>query len=223
MSPTKKLFAAIVIALSCAAVTAQADPPKREHMKTVQTPISRTELLHVLRDGHLRVFGKYPSKNRLAMAWGQVAFENGSGKFSYNHNLGFVGPSAPDQPTFRMGDNHWYRAFTSHDDAAVAYWEVIKRCSPALARFDVGNPGEAAIWLKRCGYFEATLEQYTPGFSTLYYTAIKTIIPEDEREQERQHQELLAAIRRSIAQAGPAPTPAPIDPNFLDAALRDGD
>ena len=205
MSPAKKLFVSIVIALTCLVGTAQA----REHVTTTRTPLTQTELLIALREGHLKVFGKYPSNNRLAMAWGQVAFENGGGKYSYNHNLGNVGASAADQPTyFNKGDKHWYRAFFSFEDGAAAYWEVIKRCQPALARFDTGNPREASVWLKKCNYFEATLEEYTPGFSSLFYTALNKIIPEEAREQERRTQELLVLIQRSIDESRPAPTPA---------------
>lgn len=210
MSLAKKLLALFVLALCCFTASVQAEGPHREHVPTVRTPLTQVELLQALREGHYKVFGKYPSKNRLAMAWGQVAFENGGGKYSFNHNLGNVGASAGDQPTyFNKGDHHWYRAFFDFTDGAAAYWEVIKRCQPALARFDGGNPSEASVWLKRCNYFEASLEEYTPGFSSLFYTALNKIIPEDEREQERQTQELLAAIRQSIAGSQPAPAAEP--------------
>jgi|SRR5581483_2333254 len=225
MSRAKKLFALITVVFSCTLGSAQAEPPKREHVETVKTPLTQLELLQALRDGHLKVFGSYPSKNRLAMAWGQVAFENAAGRASYNHNLGNVGPTSVDQPTyFNKGDKHWYRAFYAFDDAAAAYWRVIKRCQPALVRFDLGNPREAAAALKRCNYFEAELEEYAPGFSSLFYYAINHIIPEDEREQQRQTEELIAAIKRSINEGGPSATPAPDPPaDIRDFDLGDGD
>jgi hypothetical protein len=217
MSSTK---IALVLALFVTCITTQAlaDPPRSEHVPIVRTPLSRMELLDALRDGHLKVFGKLPSNNRLAMAWGQVAFENGGGKYSFNHNLGNIAPNRQDQPSyFNKGDKHWYRAFYDFADGAAAYWEVIKRCQPALARFDSGNPKEAAAWLKRCNYFEASLEEYTPGFTSLFYTAINGLIPEEQREQDRRTQELLTTIKRCIDEA--PPTPAADPPGSIDDIL----
>lgn len=209
MSPTKMFFAAIVFVFSVG-LAAHADQPKPEHVPTTRTPLTQVELLHALREGHRMVFGTYPSKNRLAMAWGQVAFENGGGKYSFNHNLGNVGASAADQPTyFNRGDHHWYRAFIDFDDGAAAYWSVIKRCWPALRAFDTGNPQVAVVALKNCNYFEASVAEYSPGFTSLFYTALSKIIPEVDRDEERRTQELLAAIRASITDAGPAPTATP--------------
>jgi hypothetical protein len=152
-----------------------------------KTPMTRVELLVALREAHVRVFGKVPNKNRLAMAWGQVAFENGHGQLSYNHNLGNVASARPaETPSYYShDDHHFYRAFATFVDGAEAYWAVIKRCGAALARFDQGNPSEAARYLKRCGYFEADLEQYTKGFSNLYYFARTKVFAEEERERQQ--------------------------------------
>ena len=197
MSLTKFLQPLILVVVTCLAMSAAADPPQRQHRPTVRTPMTRTELIGALREGHLQVFGRLPSNNRLAMAWGQVAFENGHGKFVYNNNLGNVGATASDQPTyFNKGDGHWYRHHDTAVSGAAAYWEVIKRCQPALQRFDQGNPSEAARWLKRCNYFEADLDVYTRGFTTLFYLAKDKVIPEEENE--RQQKELLAAMQRVV-------------------------
>jgi hypothetical protein len=223
MSPAKRLATLfiLILVIATAAPLASADPS--EHVPTVRTPLSRMELLHALREGHLKVFGKYPSDRRLAMAWGQVAFENGGGKWSFNHNLGNVGASAQGQLIyFNRGDKHWYRAFFDFEDGAAAYWEVIKRCQPALASFEWGNPHETAIRLKRCNYFEASLDEYAPGFSRCYSEAITKLIPEDQLEQRQREEELLAAIRRSIEADGTTTTPAP-DASWVPVADRDGD
>ena len=215
MSLAKKLAAVFVLVFCSSALSAHADPPKRVHVPTVRTPMTRTELLGALREGHLRVFGKLPSNNRLAMAWGQVAFENGHGKLVYNHNLGNVGASAPDQPTyFNKGDHHWYRNHDTFVDGAVGYWEVIQRCQPALARFDWGNPHEAAVWLKRCNYFEADLAVYDKGFSSLFYLAKDKVIAEEENE--RKQRELLEAMRAAVERDGPATAPATDDPGSIN-------
>jgi hypothetical protein len=200
MSRTKQLLTLLVamfISLGVLTHASWVEGRERTHVVMVRTPMTRTELMVALREGHLRVFGKLPSRNRLAMAWGQVAFENGHGKLVYNHNLGNVGSSAPDQPTYyNRGDGHWYRSHETDVDGAVAYWEVIKRCSAALANFDWGNPNEAAKHLKRCNYFEADLDTYTHGFSPLFYLAYNKVYQEEENE--RQQKELLAAIKRVV-------------------------
>jgi predicted restriction endonuclease len=192
MSQTKNLKVLLVVVftgLMTCVHPSWADQPKHPHKPTVQTPMTRVELLGALREGHLITFGKLPSKNRLAMAWGQVAFENGHGLLTFNHNLGNVATTKVDQPNYyNRGDGHWYRHHETFVDGAAAYWEVIKRCTAALARFDSGNPSEAARYLKRCGYFEADLDQYTKGFSNLYYYARGRVFAEEEREQQQQRQ-----------------------------------
>jgi len=177
-----------------------ADPRKSTHprMPTVRTPMTRVELLSALRDGHVKAFGVLPSRERLAMAWGQVAFENGHGKYTYNHNLGNVGTTAKDQPTYyNRGDGHWYRHHETFVDGAAAYWEIVKRCATALRRFDAGDPVDAAASLKKCGYFEADLATYTRGFVALYHFANDKVFVEEQREQQRQ-EELNAATNDEL-------------------------
>ena len=115
MSRTKKLItlvAVLVAGLLGNSRSSSADPTKstHPHVATVLTPMTRTELLGALREGHVKAFGRLPSRERMAMAWGQVAFENGQGRWTYNHNLGNVGTTASNQPAYyNRGDGHWYR------------------------------------------------------------------------------------------------------------------
>jgi hypothetical protein len=222
MSQAKKLMMLLVVVfIGLLTLThlswADSHKPTHPHKPTVQTPMTQVELLSALREGHLKAFGKLPSKNRLAMAWGQVAFENGHGKLTFNHNLGNVGTTASDQPTYyNRGDGHWYRHHETFVDGAAAYWEVIKRCSAALARFDQGNPSEAARYLKRCGYFEADLATYTRGFVSLYYFARSRVFAEEEREKQHQ-QEIQDAVTCELVQLIEASQAA------RDARLSPGD
>ena len=209
MSRAKKLsmLLAVILAglITIIVPPSWADGVTGDRYPMVQTPMTRVELMSALREGHVKVFGQLPSKNRLAMAWGQVALENGQGKLSYNHNLGNVGPGRPEQGTyFNSRDRHIYRAFDTFADGAAAYWEVIKRCKAALARFDQGNPTEAALYLQRCGYFEADLENYTKGFSSLYYYARTRVMQEEERQlgQEGQPDAGVEAARAPSSNAG---------------------
>ena len=166
---------------SWADVAAQVKPVRRP---VVQTSLSRIELLGALREGHVRVFGTVPTKNRLAMAWGQVALENGHGKNVYNHNLGNIAPWRADQPRYLSADGNYYRDFDTFVDSAAAYWSTIKHCVPALVKFDSGQPIEATRQLRACHYFDADLAAYTRMLTSLYYFAMTNVIVQDEHEQE---------------------------------------
>jgi hypothetical protein len=192
--PWKSLCVAAFIA---AASTASADT---SIVPMVQTPMSRAELVSALREGHVRVFGREASKNRLAMAWGQVALENGQGRLTFNHNLGNV-VAGRGQLGYRLGDHQPYRSFISFADGAEAYWRVISRCMPALLKFDTGRPLDAALWLKRCRYFEAEISEYAPGLTKLYTYAQETVIPEEEHERE-ERQSLIAAAESILNPGG---------------------
>lgn len=208
MSLAKKLLillSVLFVTLTLTITDSRADSNPL-HRPMIRTPLTHQELLVALRDGHNKVFGTDPSNNRLASAWGQVAFENAAGRHSYDHNLGNVGPSASDQPTFySRSDKHRYRAFDNFVDGAAAYWEVIKRCTAALAYFDQGNPTQAAASLKRCNYFEADLALYTKNLVQLFYYAKNTVIPEEEHERERKQQEDLDHAISKLRETAPAP------------------
>lgn len=144
------------------------DPAQKVPM--VNTPIERQDLADVLLAGHIKELGTVPSVSRLAMGWAQVAFENGNGKYSYNHNLGNIGPTEPGKPWYvsRL-DGNYYKAFDTFEEAAATYWHIIKRCTGVLQRFDEGAAAVAAKQLRACGYFGADLKQYTNGMAALYW------------------------------------------------------
>lgn len=189
MTPTKQVLTiTAMLATALTSVPAAAQAMKRPEMKVemVNTPITRTELVTVLRDGHVEAFGKAPTDSRLAMGWAQVAFENGQGKYSYDHNLGNIGPSSPDQPWYHSRiDGGFYRAFETFTAAAKRYWQVVGRCPGVLQRFDAGLAGEAARLLKGCGYFGADLDLYTTAMGSLFWTAWHTVIPQEKKTHEQ--------------------------------------
>lgn len=199
MSLASRLFLSLVTA--CLAWLSEVQPaagqPQSLKQPTVITPLSRTELLAVLRQGHREHAGVEPSRNRLAMAWAQVAGENLHGRIVYNHNLGNVGPYRPDQPYFVIGRTHRYRHFETFVDGARAYWGTVRSCTSAIAMFDAGLPDKAAEFLRRCGYYEADLDLYSRTMTSLYWYAQRTVFAEEERErQERERRALEAAMAR---------------------------
>lgn len=194
----RSLVKATVIAFIalCSAAPASADDPRQA---MVNTPMSRVELLQALRAGHVAVFGEEPSRNRLAMAWAQVAFENGQGKWSWNHNVGNVVKRGSQPYFFSSIDHQRYRAFESFEDGAAAYWGTIRHCAPAVRMFDVGAPTAAARSLKGCGYFEAELAPYARAMASLYSTARNAVFKEEDDERQQQ-QELYDATHDEYAQ-----------------------
>lgn len=141
-----------------------------------QTELLPVEVAEVLRSTHLKVFDKPPSKRRLAMAWAQIALENGQGKQTFNFNLGNIG-AGRTQPFYFMA-GHKFRSFTSFEEGGQAYWNVLKnRCLIVLSIFDTGDASKAAIQLEKCGYYRVEREIYEAGMSSLYNTAIRKILP----------------------------------------------
>ena len=165
----------------------------------IKTPLTRTELVAALRDGHVAKFGVEPSENRLAMAWAQVAFENGQGKHTYNHNLGNISPWKPDHARYLSPDKHYYRDFDTFVEGAEAYWHNISKCTGAIAKFDTGTTADSAASLKKCGYFEADLNTYTNGLSSLFRYAIKNVLSEEKHEREERNKEAIEATRNAAA------------------------
>lgn len=152
-----------------------------EHKKEL-TPLSATELMSVLRVAHVEQHGSDPSRARLAMAWAQVALENAHGRSVYNHNIGNVAPTQGQDYYFHVPKVK-YRSYDTFLDGAKAYWRVVAWCKSAVRMFDAGMPDKAAENLKGCGYYEADVSLYVKGLSSLYHHALKTVIPEEEREQ----------------------------------------
>lgn len=183
MSTMKKLVCALAVSLSLmlAPILAKADTTTGQQ-PAVQTSISPTQLIAVLRDAHAVIFGTAPSMNRLAMAWAQIALENGQGQFVYNHNLGNVVPITSKQPWFYIADHNKYRSFASFDESAQMYWAVIKSCAPAIRQFDAGQAATAAAALKNCKYYDADVGPYAAQMSSLFRFAITTVIPKEFSE-----------------------------------------
>jgi hypothetical protein len=161
--------------------------------------MTQVELLQALRDGHVKVFGEEPSQNRLSMAWAQVAFENGQGKWSWNHNLGNVNAVNSQAYFVNPADRHHYRAFDSFVDGAEAYWNTVRHCTAAVKMFDAGAPSAAAGSLKRCGYFEADLEPYARAMASLFSLARHDVFKK-EIDERRQQQELFEATHCELVQ-----------------------
>lgn len=151
------------------------------------TPISDVDLIKVLKTSHIDINGRLPSRSRLAMAWAQVALENGEGTVVWNHNLGNIGPSYGQRHAYYVhSPKANYRSFESFDEGARAYWITINRCEIVLKLFDAGLPREATESLKACGYFTANTDMYANLMTSLYYRALKKVIPDEERRQQRE-------------------------------------
>lgn len=197
MSLTRKLLSSLAIAwFTCFATVGNAiAQPTMQSLERpkVSTPLSPTRLLNVLRQAHVELRGEQPSRSRLAMAWAQVALENAQGKVMWNYNVGNVTPGKNGM-WYRHSPKARYRSFDNFVDGAKVYWRVVMWCKAAFKMFDAGQPIIAATNLKKCGYFEADLEPYTKGLSSLYHHAIKTIIPNEEREQREEEQARNAKI-----------------------------
>ena len=140
-----------------------------------KTEIEEVELARVLRAAFVTVFQTQPSANRLAMAWAQVALENGRGKHSYNFNLGNIWPG-PDQQYYLASDGNKYRSFLTHVDAAGAYWYVIKACTAAMRSFEAGLARQATIDLHNCNYFGAEIDAYAEAMGGLFWEAKNKIL-----------------------------------------------
>ena len=150
-------------------------PANSYRVKRVLTPIGKIELAAVLRDGHYAVFGTFPSKKKLAVAWAQVALENGQGKKTFNHNLGKI-TSGKDRPYYIQ--RHRFRAHNNFNQGAEDYWRVVKKlCSRSLPFFEKGDPYSAALVLRSCGYYQADKHRYGLAMVKLYRLASKELIP----------------------------------------------
>ena len=149
--------------------------PSSHRVERELTPINQVELANVLREGHRNVFGSYPSRNRLAVGWAQVAIENRQGLETYNHNLGNIN-SAPTRPYYVKRNR-----FKAHPDfitGAEDYWRVVRKmCSRSLVHFDNGDPYSAAQALYGCGYYGADRHLYGRAMQQLYAQVQGSVIP----------------------------------------------
>lgn len=148
------------------------------HHEKQSTPIGDQELMQVLQEAHVQVFGRRASRARLAMAWGQIALENGRGKAVFNHNLGNIGPFR-GRPYYKLGPSR-FRSFGGFPEAARVYWELLRdRCSAAMHSFDAMDAEYTARMLRRCGYHGADVEAYARGLNSLMRSGHKLLRLED--------------------------------------------
>lgn len=191
MSTTTKLVASLAIACLGGVLTVNtaqgrlSQEEKQQARKVLErpktaTPLSQTELLVTLRESHIKLYGKAPSKRRLAMAWAQVALENAQGEVMWNHNVGNVGPRGNDV-WYKHSNLTTYRSFDNFIDGAMTYWGTVERCGTTLKLSDLGYATMVAENLKRCGYFGADIELYVKGMNRLYVYALTKVIPNEER------------------------------------------
>lgn len=118
----------------------------------------------VLRRAHVAVFAHAPSAARLAMATAQVRLE---GLALPGRNIGAI-HATRGQPWVRLGRSHRLRWFATYDDAARAYWRLLRsRCAGALHAMNSGDPAEVARRLRRCGYYRAPEAWYRDGLRAL--------------------------------------------------------
>jgi hypothetical protein len=182
MSILTKLFALSLSFMSMLGISIpllapiEAPPTVQIKHEVMQTPLTEVQLMKVLKDSHVVVFGNEPSDHRLAMAWAQVAFENGRGALTVNHNIGNTWMCAGN-PYYVVGGNQKYRSFATFEDGAAAYWHTIKSCGPATRAFEWGSAKAAAEALKACNYFDADVDGYAAAMGSLYYNA-KKLLPE---------------------------------------------
>jgi len=143
-------------------------------VKTVRTPISELNLARALKEAHFNLFGSYPSKNKLMVAWAQVGIENRRGKSVYNHNLGNIS-SRKTVPYYVLAGRS-YLSFKSFNDGAIGYWKVIHRmCKSSIPYFEKGYSYAAALQLKKCGYYEANEKEYARQMTRVYIYGVKNI------------------------------------------------
>ena len=136
-----------------------------------QTVVGRHELKKVLSNTHQKVFGKPANKNRIDMAWAQIAFENGRGSHIYNYNLGNIGllNNIGTKPYYVTGGSK-FLSFSSLEEGAIAYWSTLKEmCYFSLGYFDIGDSVGAANALKKCNYYRADLEVYSKNLRFLFF------------------------------------------------------
>ncbi|WP_050435288.1 hypothetical protein [Chondromyces crocatus] len=178
------------------ALQSDPDPPDCE-----PTPLTPFELAEVLREGHIRHFGKAPQADRWACAWAHCAFEQNRGGAIYGNNLGHLTlpsppPGAPARSPGRVcvrrmserlvkRPDRWarvdmqFRVFESPAEGAEAYWRLLANSYySVLARCDVADPRGAAQRLAEIGYFTGPEQPYIEGMARLFLRARATLIPQ---------------------------------------------
>lgn len=149
--------------------------PGRVRVPRKNTPITLHQLMMVLHDGHMEVFGYPPSRRRLAGAIAQIRAENGNGAKVYNHNLGNIGLA----PRMKAAYYHYgagiFLVFPDFKAGALAYWHTVKKCTMALAAFEQFDPTRAAHAFHRCGYHTTPPADYAAVLRPLYWSSHKML------------------------------------------------
>lgn len=194
MKTAKLLVIGCTLLLSDTAF-AQQQAARGTRQAMVQTPLTEVELMATLKDAHVEVFGAQAPAKRLAMAWSQVAFENGRGKYVYNRNIGNTVTTLPEH-NFYCVKGQCYRSFVSFIESAKLYWATVRHCVAALAAFDNAQSYVAAQKLKDCRYYDGDVKQYAGSMSSLYDEAVKRVLPQEEHD--RQHRQEVQRISDSV-------------------------
>ncbi len=155
----------LIAVLALLLTTPAAAPPAETLPRPAEaTALPVADAPAVLERAHLAVFGHLPSAARLAMATAQVRLE---GLALPGRNLGAI-HAVRGQPWARLGRSHRLRWFASYDDAARAYWGLLRaRCRGALHAMNSGDPARVARRLRRCGYYRAPEAWYRDGLRAL--------------------------------------------------------
>lgn len=142
------------------------NPAHQLHQPKKQTILLPSELVDTIKYSHQNIFGKLPSKRRLALAWAQIALENGQGEKIYNYNLGNIG--AVKYQSYYIVAGSKFRTFNGFEEGGETYWKTLRDgCSVVLPIFDSGDVVEAALQLERCGYYRVESDKYIVGMSKL--------------------------------------------------------
>ena len=145
-----------------------------QKVKRTLTPLSETEIVHALNDGHIAEFGYEPKHHRLEVATAQIFLENGRGKLIYCNNFGMIG-AGPHEKYFKIS-GHKMRAAISPVDGAKAYWHAMRvGHSGSLRWFDAGDPKNAAYQLARSGYHRTDKDAYAKILSELYTAGVRAV------------------------------------------------
>ncbi len=133
------------------------------------------ELMMVLHDGHVDVFGYPPSRKRLAGALAQVRTENGNGGKVYNHNLGNIGLAPKMKAAFYHYGAGIFLVFPNFKAGALAYWRTVQKCTMALAAFEQMDPTQAAHAFHWCGYHTTSPTDYAAVLRPLFWSSYKML------------------------------------------------
>lgn len=177
---------------SPAAGAASVDPHKAQPETCVlQSPLTETELLRVLWEGHVAWSGKPPTPQRLACAFAHCALEHARGKRIFGNNLGHV--TTTGGWTGRSCQYSWTKRTSTHPDrwrvvrlrfrmhdtlqeGALDYWKLMgSQYRIALDACDAGDAEKAGRVLGELGYYTSDIDSYATAMKGLFVVARKRI------------------------------------------------